>query len=397
MKNTALLLLFVTIAASSQWLQVSNGMPNRDITSLAVKENYIFAGTYEHGIYLSVDNGMSWSQTSINNQSIYRLASNEKSIFAATGAGIYSSSDNGKTWSLTSFNNPDIYSLAVHRDNIFAGTLQALYLSSNNGLSWAQTTLNDREIISLAVNENANIIFAGTHNHGIYLSSDNGATWIQTSLNKQIVYSMALEGSRIFAGTSNGVYYSSDNGASWTQTSLSNLDILSITVFENYIFASDLNSYTVFVSNDNGANWMERNEGLPIVTVRSFCILNDHIFAGTWISGGTHHSVYRRPLSELIGIQPISAENPDKFSLSQNYPNPFNPTTNIEFSIPKAGLVNLTIYDALGNTVEVLQSGELKPGTYKADWNAASCPSGIYFYKLIAGDFTETRKMVLIK
>lgn len=99
--------------------------------------------------------------------------------------------------------------------------------------------------------------------------------------------------------------------------------------------------------------------------------------------------------------EPVSSEIPGSYTLSQNYPNPFNPATNIEFSIPKAGFVNLTIYDALGNTIEVLQDGDLKPGTYKADWSAeggASLhPSGIYFYRLTAGDFTQTRKMVLVK
>jgi hypothetical protein len=102
-------------------------------------------------------------------------------------------------------------------------------------------------------------------------------------------------------------------------------------------------------------------------------------------------------LGAIIGIQPISSEIPVQFSLSQNYPNPFNPTTNFEFSIPNAEFVNLTIYDAMGRVVEILHNGELKPGIYEADWNASNFTSGVYFYKLSAGSFTETKKMVLVK
>ncbi len=102
-------------------------------------------------------------------------------------------------------------------------------------------------------------------------------------------------------------------------------------------------------------------------------------------------------LGTVIGIQPISTEIPASFSLSQNYPNPFNPTTNFEFRIADFGLVNLTIYDAMGRTVETLQNGEMKPGVYKAEWNASGYPSGVYFYKLSTGSFSETKKMVLVK
>jgi hypothetical protein len=98
-----------------------------------------------------------------------------------------------------------------------------------------------------------------------------------------------------------------------------------------------------------------------------------------------------------IGITPISTNVPDKFSLGQNYPNPFNPTTNIEFQIPKSGLVNLTIYDALGRKVETLVNQNLCAGTYKADLDASNLVSGIYFYRLSAGDFSETKKMILLK
>lgn len=93
---------------------------------------------------------------------------------------------------------------------------------------------------------------------------------------------------------------------------------------------------------------------------------------------------------------------PETFSLSQNYPNPFNPTTQINFEIPVRSRVTLTIYNVLGQKVTTLVDKEMSAGRYIADWNSASdggtmVASGVYFYKLEAGDFIQTRKMVLLK
>ena len=88
---------------------------------------------------------------------------------------------------------------------------------------------------------------------------------------------------------------------------------------------------------------------------------------------------------------------PTEFNLSQNYPNPFNPSTTINFSVPKSEFVTLKLYDVLGNEIMTLDSGEKSVGNYEVTFNASSLPSGIYFYKLQAGNSIETKKMVLMK
>ena len=85
------------------------------------------------------------------------------------------------------------------------------------------------------------------------------------------------------------------------------------------------------------------------------------------------------------------------FSLHQNYPNPFNPTTTIKYSIPKLSFVTIKIYDVLGSEVATLVNEEKPVGTYELNWNAANLPSGVYFYRLQAGSFMQTRKMILLK
>lgn len=103
----------------------------------------------------------------------------------------------------------------------------------------------------------------------------------------------------------------------------------------------------------------------------------------------------------LIGLEQISSNVPNEFFLFQNYPNPFNPNTNIKYQIAKNSFVKLTIYDVIGREVQTLVNEKQNAGTYRIDWSAAgggnNFASGVYFYKLEAGGFEQTRKMVLIK
>jgi hypothetical protein len=86
-----------------------------------------------------------------------------------------------------------------------------------------------------------------------------------------------------------------------------------------------------------------------------------------------------------------------RYDLSQNYPNPFNPTTKISFSVPQSGFVTLKVYNLLGQLVSTVVNKELNSGSYEADFNAVNLPSGIYFYKLEAGNTVLTKKMMLLK
>jgi VCBS repeat protein/type IX secretion system substrate protein len=102
-----------------------------------------------------------------------------------------------------------------------------------------------------------------------------------------------------------------------------------------------------------------------------------------------------------VGIK-TENQTPTGFHLYQNYPNPFNPSTKIKFSIPPSkgdrGMnVRLNIYNALGKEIETLVNENLQPGAYEAEWNAWNFPSGVYYYTLKGGDFSETKKMLLIK
>ena len=104
-------------------------------------------------------------------------------------------------------------------------------------------------------------------------------------------------------------------------------------------------------------------------------------------------------IGQLEGATSVEQTNglPVTYSLDQNYPNPFNPSTTIRFSVPEAGNVKITVYDVIGNEIDVLVNKDMAPGVFNATWNAASYASGIYFYRMETSNFVSVKKMILVK
>ena len=137
--------------------------------------------------------------------------------------------------------------------------------------------------------------------------------------------------------------------------------------------------------------------------------------SATWVTvhyGTNYHLddvvtiIYRRPVE--FGIDKFTFNTPpagvieeelfpESFKVFQNYPNPFNPTTTFRYSIPTQSKVVIKVYDILGKEIATLINEEKSVGTYELTWNAENLPSGVYFYQLKAGDFIDTKKMILLK
>ncbi|RMF64571.1 MAG: T9SS C-terminal target domain-containing protein, partial [Bacteroidetes bacterium] len=96
-------------------------------------------------------------------------------------------------------------------------------------------------------------------------------------------------------------------------------------------------------------------------------------------------------------IEQLTDVVPGAYRLAQNYPNPFNPVTTITFDLPRTTRARLDVYDVLGRTVAVLLDARLTPGTYAVTFDATALPSGVYFYRLTAGDVVRTRQMAVLK
>jgi hypothetical protein len=383
----------------SQWVQVSNGMGNIIAGALTADGTNMFAGGTSAGVYYTSNSGANWVQTTLNNQLVFALINSGSNVLAGTfNAGTFRSTNNGAAWSqITMGSNMTVWAYCYSGSNVFAGTFcpvvanMGVYKSTDNGLTWSLAGANNREVRSIT--SEGNYIYAGTIDSGVFISSNSGTNWFKSSLNNRNVRSIAANGSSVYAGilNSQGLFMSTNNGNTWVQSSLNNRDCQALAIQGSTILTGTA-AFGVYVSNDNGTNWVQKNEGLGHLSVFALIIQNGYVYAGT--SGG---GVYRRAISELLAIQLISNQVPSRFSLSQNYPNPFNPSTNIIFQLPRANRVKLSVYDLVGREVEVLVNEELKAGEYEVDFNAANYPSGVYYYKLSAGDFNETKKMVLLK
>ncbi len=114
-------------------------------------------------------------------------------------------------------------------------------------------------------------------------------------------------------------------------------------------------------------------------------------------AGGFNQEIFTSEIDELLPVSGNNGNLPNEFSLSQNYPNPFNPSTRISFSLPKASELKIEVYSALGSLIKTIASGSFPAGKHSMNFNAGSLSSGVYFYKLTAGEFSETRSMILIK
>jgi hypothetical protein len=183
-----------------------------------------------------------------------------------------------------------------------------------------------------------------------------------------------------------------------------------ISIFAGYF----INSLTGFIGRNNilkttngGYNWYIQSSSYNTILyeikfinqLTGFAIGDNGIILKT-TNGG-----------ESTGISPINNNIPSDFSLSQNYPNPFNPTTKIKFDIPVDSRIRgndrgrvvgsdrvvLRVYDILGKEIETLVNEKLNPGTYEVTFDASKYPSGVYFYRLITDNFTDTKRMILLK
>ncbi|MCI0449167.1 MAG: T9SS type A sorting domain-containing protein [Chlorobi bacterium] len=120
------------------------------------------------------------------------------------------------------------------------------------------------------------------------------------------------------------------------------------------------------------------------------------IYVRMWQYNPRHNGVFG-DTNIVVSITRISSNVPEEFNLYQNYPNPFNPSAKIRFDVPNNRNVTLKIYNSLGKEVNILINQSLSSGTYETFWNAQNQPSGVYFYKLTAGDYSVTKKMILVK
>jgi photosystem II stability/assembly factor-like uncharacterized protein len=409
MKNIILVLsVILTSTVYSQWVQLNSGTSAdlRSVYFLNVSTGYVsgFAGT----MLKTTNGGANWSllATGItdNINSVYFLTPLTGYACGNAGKIIYTS-NGGANWILAQSNVTDnLYSI---NGTFCSGSSGTLLYTSNGGLNWqigangflstyyGITSLTSVNAIACGVNTIFQPLVARTTNGGVnwsyssfYLNSNEGNLRDVHYVNANLVLAV----SNVWDGTG-GVSASTNGGINWS-TQLYNEALNSIDIAGAYGFTCGAAGY-VLRTTDQGSTWQQSVTGLNSV-LRSVDII-DSLNAYIAGDGGVILKTTNGGLTSLITT---SGNIPTHFSLYQNYPNPFNPATKISFSIPASSSVAqtfLSVYDILGNEVAALVNQQLTPGTFSIDWDAANFPSGVYFYRLTSGEFTQTNKMILMK
>jgi photosystem II stability/assembly factor-like uncharacterized protein len=429
----------------TNWISTTSAFNGFAFQSVYVdNNNNVWSGTQNSGIIKSTDAGTTWSNYINGVSSTYVnsfVGDGSGNLYAAiSGKGLYTTSDNGNTWNeLTIVNNEEdtyintvaiipsgglivfnaynkiyvttdlstwnpfstgltvqnIHKLAVNDDYFFAsGTDGKIYRSPRSAANWVEITDTLSAGYSYAVEVSTTGDVYYLFDQDVVKSTNNGDDWINIS-NSISGYPFSLTehpNGDVFLGTSSGVFRSTDAGNSWTlNNSGLNDGGLSLAIHsDGSIFAGGYSSTSR--SNDLGQTWIPFTTGMLNCRITNLAFGNsDVLFAAAENMG-----VYRTT-SAVTSVDEKESGIVNNFSLEQNYPNPFNPSTNIHYAISNRQLVQLKIYDVLGNEVATLVNEFKSAGNYEVDFNASKLSSGVYFYKLQAGSFIETKKMILLK
>jgi photosystem II stability/assembly factor-like uncharacterized protein len=278
-----------------------------------------------------------------------------------------------------------------------AGENGTIRKTTNGGTNWTgQTSGTNNDLYEVHFMFNLGyVVGAGGV---IRYTSNGGANWLgQTSGTTNSLLDVRFSNSASYfdlysIGINGTILKTINGGTNWnSQVSGTTNDLYEIHFsYPNVGYAAGENGIILYTVN-GGANWSPLTSGTNN-TLRSIYFPS----IDTGFTVGLNGTI-RKTTNGITGINPVINKIPEKFSLAQNYPNPFNPSTKIRFEIQELRFTELKVYDALGKEVKTIVNGNLGAGTYEVDFDGSNLTSGVYFYKLTAGGFSDTKRMILVK
>ena len=341
--------------------------------------------------------------------------------------GLFYSDDGGQTWTSAEVDLsgaaggapdgvPDGFAQIYSITEDILGTLFIsanngdIYRSFDRGQTWQKAKQLPMGSADTAYSLEADptlpgTLYAGTFGDSLYVTSDFAETWVRPDLNdlgSGYIYDIEFDpfSGNLFVGTAQGIYYSADGGDNWD--GLNNAfpepthppEVRTISFDENGALFASTWGQGVWWSID----WQAAALGefaLKNANILQVNVANGFVHVLT-DSGETFKFAYEGRSSSVDTEEP-GQELPEAYSLDQNYPNPFNPVTTIQFTLPQAGDVNLSVYDVLGRRVATLINGSISSGIHSVNFNASNLPSGMYLYRLTTPAGQLTQKMILLK
>jgi len=391
----------------SSWYSLGSGMIYI-VHTLIVYEGDLFAGgsfTFAGGVnakHVAKWNGNSWAQVGSGmNSYVLALTVYGGEMIAggqfteADGASaLYIAKWNGTSWApLSSGMNFRVHALTVYVGELIAGGsfitaggVSAKYIARWNGSSWATLGSGLDSTVTTLFVHGGELIAGGYFTTAGGISADRIARW---NGNTWAPLGSGMGGGNPFTYVSSLTGYGSDP-----------LREASLIAGGNFITAGGVSANRI--ARWNGNSWASLGNGMgggnPYTFVSALTVYgSDLIAGGSFITAGGVNANKIARWSTPLGIQTISNEVPGKFFLSQNYPNPFNPNTDIRYQLAVSSYTKLKVYDILGNEITILVNEKQNAGIYSVDFDASNYPSGIYYYKLETENYSDTKRMILLK
>ena len=404
------------------------GLADTSLTTLSInsKGDILTASSPSNLLHFSPDEGSTWTTFAIRGIIPSLTALDDSGIVYAAdpdafGNGLQRTKDRGTSWTTLSDSTMiGCYSLGVRPSGeVFATFAELLppgtnyiYHSLTHGDGWMKDSVgfgvallfNLSSQSLFAFNPSGDVFVIGTD--GIHRSADHSATWEKTvnGLAGTEVKTLCINSKGDlfvqgdFVGKVGYLYRSTDNGDSWSKVAATGLppftDFTQLTTDEHDNLLGVVirtNADGIYRSTDSGSTWTNVTAGL-LPTFGTPTLFHQ---PGGLMYCATHDGLYQ-------GTSSVSSVgggngNPVGWKLEQNYPNPFNPSTTITYELPRAFQVTLTVFDILGREVSVLVNERREAGVYEVKLDASELASGVYLYRLTAGSFVQTKKMLVVK
>ena len=407
----------------SQWQETNQPTiwENGTIDIIKAKEDQLYTVTNQAQVYISNDQAYSWEmladtlETFPYSVDLLFIKNNAVFITQNIGEGPYNyvcliDSD---FWQELPYQSSALVSM-VDNDSLIFTLLNGISISSDMGENWSQ--IPDPPIsgyiqLHLATNEYLYI----SHGCEVFRTGDLGVTWeditgildeegFESPYSCAGVMSMVSHGNQLiismyWGGGMGKLFVSNDNGTTWLIIdSLPEEHSISAMASKNNVLFIGTGSTQsgVFYTTDL-VDWIDFSTGLESdnYSINQLVVTNNYLYK----TGGTFDT-YQISLSELS--TQFEKEKSIQFKLFQNHPNPFNPLTTLRYEIPEDSFVDVTIYDMLGNVVNNLVNANQSSGYKSVQWNATNIQgepvsAGVYLYKIQAGNYVDTKKMILLK
>jgi hypothetical protein len=415
---TSFFLIFASFVSNSQWVEQTSGLTT-DLTSVsAVDQNTAWACGNGGVVIRTTNGGLNWVNASgspipstLDLYNIFGIDANTALVTGSnsTAAYVFKTANGGINW-ISVFTQTGGFINTILMGNPLLGFMYgdpvggrwSLWGTYNGGATWDSTHFYIPQTGSEAGWNNSmffdpvgGVVWFGTNNTHIYRTF-NLLNWVaQPTTGQSSSYAVWFNNSTTGMTGGTGILLTSDGGANWSAPGMSlpgTGNITGITGVTNDWWVVRQGT-DVYYSPDNGTTWLNdytAPSGAYTHITKARTGSNIVLWAVRTAGGISRNEI-------PVGIISVSNGVPSKFNLSQNYPNPFNPSTSIRFDIPKSENVKLVVFDELGRQISVLVNTKVNPGSYKINFDGTNLSSGVYFYRLDAGNYHDTKKMILSK